>query len=476
MVEAPAVEALEPALLEAEALLAESAEVAAEPEIQPAAEIPETPAVEPEAAFVEQEPLEAPDEAAVAPAVEPVAEVLGEPAAIEETPVPAVEAAEPAAIVDVLDSAFEIEPDGEAVAVETVEAALIEPEPAPEEIPPAVESIEPPTSEVALDSALEIEDRAAPDEMGSNEAAFAALAELARDIEAERLEQAQAAQPAQLPGDEQPDRAVEAMPATVIPLRPVRETVAFLPPQVRRRGRAMPLALAGMTAAWVGLAAFMGVEWRSAVVHDNNTQQRLATATDAASNLVFELAAESRRVGGATSEGSKAILDEARKLQGSLVTAGPFDPTVLLAQGDAAMDSAKALAKAGNTADALKEALRGQRIFQTLWSVDPDKEDWAKRLAAANVKIGDVLVAQNSPDRGAGRVSRCGDHSEGRRSEKPRQYRTAAGIVGRPDEGWRCAGGQKASWRTVSPSIATRWRSARRWHSAIPATPSGSAS
>jgi tetratricopeptide (TPR) repeat protein len=361
------------------------AEAMSELVVQEADEASEAVPAEPEIALetdAESELLEDTADSPAEPAVLDVSElVAGEsagPEASEAVPAepetadaePVEPQAEPAVIVDALDSALEIEEDPSGDAGVAEEAAAVPAEPDAElathlGAAPVVDNSEAATSEIALDSALKIE--------------FAApLGEAEEQVS---------------DGQQTSDTMLSA---TVIPLRPERPQVEIVPSPTPKRNRTALVLLAGAAAASLLLAAVLGVQWRSAASRDKQTQQSLAAASGAANNLVFELTDESRRLGGATSDGSKAILDEARKLQGSLVIAGPFNPDALMAQGDAAMTSSEALFKQGKPAEALKDAIQGQHIFQTLYSTDPDKPGWAKRLAESNLKIGDVLVSQNN--------------------------------------------------------------------------------
>ena len=88
----------------------------------------------------------------------------------------------------------------------------------------------------------------------------------------------------------------------------------------------------------------------------DRAEKSLEGAADSAGKLVFALSEESRKLGGATSEGSKVILDQAQKLQAALIAAGPFDPSVLQAQADGLMTSAEALFKQGNLPESLDRA------------------------------------------------------------------------------------------------------------------------
>ncbi len=149
------------------------------------------------------------------------------------------------------------------------------------------------------------------------------------------------------------------------------------------------------SAATVGLLATFGFQWHSAAVRADLAEQKLVSAADVASNLVFDLSQESRRLGGATNPASKDILDRAQQLQGTLVTAGSFNASDREKEADALTAASGVLFKQNKLADALRSAIQAQQKFQTLVSADPTNLDWLQRLAVSNVKVGDIYVGQN---------------------------------------------------------------------------------
>ena len=161
--------------------------------------------------------------------------------------------------------------------------------------------------------------------------------------------------------------------------------------QSRVRTLGVPLATVAVLA---GLLAW-GLQWRSEAERTADAQRKLAAAADTASNLVFDLTGESWRLGGATNEASKEILDHAQRLQGELVTAGAFDATALKAKGEAAAAAADTLVKQGKTEDAVTKAVEAERAFQTLASAQPDRPEWQDGLADADTRVGDLSVARN---------------------------------------------------------------------------------
>ncbi len=83
------------------------------------------------------------------------------------------------------------------------------------------------------------------------------------------------------------------------------------------------LGMTALTAASLAFAVFAGFMWiNGAKSTAGRLQKGFATATADAGNLVFSLNEEARKLGGATSEGSKAIVDEAQKLHGTLLSNG----------------------------------------------------------------------------------------------------------------------------------------------------------
>ncbi len=232
----------------------------------------------------------------------------------------------------------------------------------------------------------------------------------------EAFEQADLSSPASAPEPELFETAADsapqvAAPAVEVPVdapkpdeyaevsRAPAERVApiMLPgvaPRVRQRQRRQIPRAAFAGVAVVALVA-VGLQWRSAVQRSNRAEEALSGAAVTASNLVFDLTQESRRLGGATSPASKDILNHAQQLQGLLVAAHAFDSSERKSQADAAEAAADALLKQDKLADALKSAIQAQQIFQTLTAAEPDRLDWVRMLATSNMKIGDILVAQN---------------------------------------------------------------------------------
>ncbi len=162
-------------------------------------------------------------------------------------------------------------------------------------------------------------------------------------------------------------------------------------------GRGALLAMTLLTASSLVFAGFAGVMWVGARSTADRAQKGLAAATETAGNLVFNLTEEGRRLGGATSDGSKAIVEDAQKLHGALLAKGSIDADALFAQADTKKNAALALMKQQDKlADALKLALEGQRLFQSLVDLDPTKTESQKWLASSHEATGDILVVQNN--------------------------------------------------------------------------------
>jgi tetratricopeptide (TPR) repeat protein len=291
-------------------------------------------------------------------------------------------------------------------------AAFAEPEPPPEvggEEPAAV--LEYPVPELAQDVQAE------PVPVGST--AYDRASELDAIDAPQALPLAEAAgeferESEPLPEPEVPAPAIEApteperppapvsweervVSPKVVPLRPDRERSVDVP--LARTGRGGRAAIAGMgvlTAVAAGFAIYAGLMWMNAKSSAVRAQNALAGATDSAADLVFNLNDEARRLGGATSEGSKAIVDGARKLHGVLLANAGVNTEDLFKRAYGKMEEGRALAKQNKLAEALKATMEGQRLFQTLVDLDPTQVEWQKRLGASDQKIGDVLSAQNN--------------------------------------------------------------------------------
>jgi len=342
---------------------------------------------------------EAPDVASDEPDAEPAAEDAG--AAMEAVAAEADVEIIPEIVPEAADALIARE---EAPAIH--EAAAEQAEEVPEAVSAAPETTAEAEAEPALPAEIELVDafEAASAEPERDEEP---VAELAGEPVLDTLEHIDetAAEPVEAPLPESPAPLPEPYPehreermatAQVIPLRPERERVVVPVAAPVSWWWAVVLAMTGVTVASVIGAVVASRHERAAVLQADHAQQTLAQATDTAGNLVFDLSAEARRVGGAISEGSTTILDRAKKLHGALLVDGPFKSAELLAQAKSQSDAADALYKQNKTAEAVAGAAEAQKLFLTLTDADPSQIEWQKQLAASGEKLGDFLIAQNN--------------------------------------------------------------------------------
>jgi tetratricopeptide (TPR) repeat protein len=161
------------------------------------------------------------------------------------------------------------------------------------------------------------------------------------------------------------------------------------------RRRTVQGAVLGLVAALL-LAGLAGWQWRMAGVQRDKGQQALASATDAANSMVFELAQKFRVTQSVPVAVVKDILDRASQLQARLIGLGNPSADLRRSQADAAMEMSNTLLDQGETQGALTAARQAQEIFQSLLTTQPDSTDLQRELSVSDDNVGDVLVAQGN--------------------------------------------------------------------------------
>ncbi len=161
------------------------------------------------------------------------------------------------------------------------------------------------------------------------------------------------------------------------------------------RRRTAQGAVAGLALALL-LAGLAGWQWRVAGVQRDKAQQALASATDAANNLVFDLAQKFHATQSVPVAVVKDILDRASQLQTRLLGLGRPSADLLRSQASAAIEMSGILLDQGETPGALAAGRQAQRIMQSLLAAEPDSTDFQQELWVSDDKVGNVLVTQGN--------------------------------------------------------------------------------
>jgi len=144
------------------------------------------------------------------------------------------------------------------------------------------------------------------------------------------------------------------------------------------------------------LAGLAGWQWRMAGVQRDRAEQALASATDAANSLVFDLAQKFRATQSVPVAVVKDILDRASQLQARLLSQGNPSAALRRSHAEALMEMSATLLDQGQTQGALDAAKQAQGVFQSLLDQQPANIDWQRELSVSFEKVGDVQVARGN--------------------------------------------------------------------------------
>ena len=202
----------------------------------------------------------------------------------------------------------------------------------------------------------------------------------------------------------------------------------LLSQEVRQQRRALTLA-SSAAASLLVLVALAGWQWRLAVeaqrtaIEQRNEAQRqrdraveaervateqkgiaeaqraraertLATATQAANALVFELAQEFRNRTGMPVDLVRGILERAQALQRQLSDSGETSPELRRSEYAALDELVTTLLAQGDTQAAFAAAARAVAIMEALVASDPADAGFQNDLAVSYERIADVMMAQ----------------------------------------------------------------------------------
>jgi tetratricopeptide (TPR) repeat protein len=120
----------------------------------------------------------------------------------------------------------------------------------------------------------------------------------------------------------------------------------------------------------------------------------LTLATKTANGLITDLAQKFRDVSGVPASLVKDILDRALALQDQLLAAGESSPDLQRSHAAALGETSDTLLTLGDTKDALADASKATKIFESMAREQPDDKGLQRNLSVAYEKVGDVQVAQ----------------------------------------------------------------------------------
>ena len=161
------------------------------------------------------------------------------------------------------------------------------------------------------------------------------------------------------------------------------------------RRRTTQGAIVGLVVA-LALAGVAGWQWRMAGVQRDRAEQALASATEAANSLVFNLAQKFRHAGNVPVAVVKDILDRASQLQARLLGLGSPSEALRRSQAEALLEMSATLLEQGRTQDALGAATQARGILQSVVDGQPTNMVWQAELWLSFVRVGDVLVVQGN--------------------------------------------------------------------------------
>jgi len=170
----------------------------------------------------------------------------------------------------------------------------------------------------------------------------------------------------------------------------------------------------GLVAA-LALAALAGWQWRAATRAESETrdallkvtqletearaqrdraEKALATATETANALVFDVAQKLRSVSGVPASLVSDILGRTRKLQQDLAGGGGASAALRRSQAAALTETVDSRLTMGDVKGALDAARQGLEIVQALYDSNPANAEYRRDLSVSHNKLGDVLQAQ----------------------------------------------------------------------------------
>jgi tetratricopeptide (TPR) repeat protein len=120
----------------------------------------------------------------------------------------------------------------------------------------------------------------------------------------------------------------------------------------------------------------------------------VSEAVGTANGLIFEIVQRFRNFTGVPASTIEAILDQALKLQDSLLGTGETDPDLRRSQSAALDEAADTLLSLGDTAKALAAAQKSLAIMQALVGLQPGNAGWQDDLSLSYDKVGDVQAEQ----------------------------------------------------------------------------------
>ena len=156
-------------------------------------------------------------------------------------------------------------------------------------------------------------------------------------------------------------------------------------------GLVVALLLAGL-AYWQREVAIQ--QQQIAEQQRKRAEDTLATATETANGLVFDLAQRFRDALGIPANLVKDILDKARALQEQLIKSGQITPKLKRSEASALIETVDTLLTIGDTAGALAAALQARQILTDLLAGNPGNTGWQRDRAVSLDKVGDVQVVQ----------------------------------------------------------------------------------
>ena len=127
------------------------------------------------------------------------------------------------------------------------------------------------------------------------------------------------------------------------------------------------------------------------------SERNLELATGIANGLVFDLMQKFQNAAGVPESMIKAILDQALKLQQSLIDSGQANPELRRNQTVALNQAVATLLSLGDLRDALEDATRSLNIMTKLVKLQPSNKVWRDDLANSFERLGDALRQMGKP-------------------------------------------------------------------------------
>jgi tetratricopeptide (TPR) repeat protein len=149
-----------------------------------------------------------------------------------------------------------------------------------------------------------------------------------------------------------------------------------------------------VVASGAGMVAYH--RQQAATAQRNQAERTLATATETANSLVFDLAQRLHNAAGVPAVLVKDILDRARALTEALAKSGQVTPALKRGEAAALIEISTSLLDIGETAGALAAAEQLRQIVEGMLVADPENTDWQRDLWVCHEQGGDVLMAQGN--------------------------------------------------------------------------------